>query len=109
VNRVHRRGLHPSPELLQQRVVLSGEETLPVVEEDVRPECPQRRLDDPQAEQAGSAWLKIRDIVQLIGRNQRSKSFAYEYCVVVGRPVACSSFKNAVTGLTTAPSASCSW
>ena len=44
VDRVHRRGLRPGPELLQERVVLGGEETLPVVEEDVRPEGLQRRL-----------------------------------------------------------------
>lgn len=54
VNRVHRRGLDLVPELLQQRVVLRGEEALPVVEEGVRPECLQRGLDDPQTQQAGS-------------------------------------------------------
>jgi hypothetical protein len=55
VDRVHRCALHLRPELLQQRVVLSDEEPLPVVEELVRPERFQRRLDDAQAEQARRA------------------------------------------------------
>ena len=31
-------------------------------------------------------------------RNHRSRSIAYERCVAAGRPIACSSFKNAATG-----------
>jgi hypothetical protein len=52
VDRVHRGGLHLFPELVQQRVVLSDEEPPAVIEELVGPERFQRRLDDPQAEQA---------------------------------------------------------
>ena len=41
-------------------------------------------------------------------RNQRSRSIAYDRCVVAGRPIACKSFKYTATGTTTRPPGSTS-
>lgn len=55
VDRVHRLVLDCGPEVVEQRVVLGGQEALAVVQERVRAKSFKGRLDDPQTERTGRA------------------------------------------------------
>ena len=68
VHRVHRMVLDALPEVLQQRIVLGGQESFSVAVEPGRPQRQQRRADDAEPEQAGGTGADL--LAPLVGRDQ---------------------------------------